>query len=228
MAKIKFGAVITDSRGTIGGHTFKWSRYGNQFQRKATPTKRLTVHNSIAHARFSEFTKSWWATLTSGQRDDWRALAAANPYSNTWGDEFPLTGLAYYIKLNARMRAAGLSPFTDAPADQTVTGLSTLTVAATAPATLTLTFTTTPTPTDHRLYIFATPNVSPGVANFDGKFFFLGIGGAAAASPFAAGSLYNARLPSLQASRAVAVRAAFLNTDNAALSPYVLAHTTVS
>jgi hypothetical protein len=228
MAKIKFGSIITDSRGKIAGHALKWSRFGHVLTTKPTPKKTLTPRNSIAHNRLTEFSRSWWNELTLAQRTAWRELAAANPYSNVWGDEYPLTGLAFYIKVNSRMRAAGEDPFLDAPDDQIVTALSTFSIAASAPTTLALTFTPTPTPTAHRLYLFATPALSPGVANFDGRDFFLAAAPLSQTSPYAAGALYAARFGDLPPGKQIAVRAALLNTDNGALSSFALATDIVS
>jgi hypothetical protein len=227
MAKVKFGSIITDSRGKIAGHALKWSRFGNVLLTKPSPTKRLTSHRSLAHVRFAEFSRSWWATLTPTQRTGWRELAADNPYSNVWGDEFPLSGLAYYIKINARMRTAGETPFLDAPADQVVTPLSTFSCAATAPNTLALTFTPSTTPADHRLYVFATENLSPGIQNFDGKFFFIVAAPLAQTSPYTIGTIYTTRLAPLRATNQIAVRGALLNIDNGALSPFILATDTI-
>jgi|ERR671922_504954 hypothetical protein len=223
MAKIKFGAVITDSRGHIGGHSFKWSRYGNIMLRTPQPTKTQSPFNTRVRSHFVQFSKSWWSELTPTQRDGWRSLAAANPRPNVWGDEFPITGLAYYLMLNTRLSLVDEPVLLDAPADQAVTSLATLSIAASAPSTLALTFTASPTPADHRLYLFATPPLSPGITNFDGKYLFLGAAPLATSSPYAAGSLYTARCGDLFIDRQVAVRAALLNTDNGALSPFIIA-----
>lgn len=223
MAKIKFGAVITDSRGGIGGQQLRMSRYGNVLSNKPHQPTKLTSHAAGARALFGNYSKRWWSTLTSTQRDDWRTLAAANPITNAWGDEYPLTGLAFYIKLNTRLVTAGLAPTDDAPTDQAVTSLVTLTLAATAPDSLVLTYTGSPVPTDYRLYVFATGAISPGVTNFDGKFFFITALAAATASPHDIGTEYLMRLPQLFVGRQYAVSAALLNTTNAALSPPLIA-----
>jgi hypothetical protein len=225
MANIKFGAVITDSRGSIGGHTFKGSRYGPVLTHHSYPPKRQSGKRSRINANFSALTKRWWSELDASQRTDWRDLAAANPITNRWGDEYPLTGLAYFVKLNQRLFTAGLTQTDDAPSDQTVASLLTATLAIGAPSTATLTFTTSPVVSDHILYLFGTPNLSPATENFEGKFFFLLASAPSATSPLSLSSAWLSQIGALITGRAYALHAGLLNTTNAALSPFILAQT---
>lgn len=223
MAKIKFGSIITDSRGHVGGHTLKWTRNGNVAQTKQSPTRHLTTKNSAAHSAFGTLSKRWWSTLTPTQRDAWRALASANPRPNVWGDEFPLTGLALFIALNRTLQTAGYTALDTAPSDQTVTGLATLTLTATAPGTVSLAFTPTPAPTDHNLYIFARANFSPGIFNSDGRDVFLLASAESVTSPLSLSSAWLAAFGNLHTGRQQLVRAAFINNINGARSPTLLA-----
>lgn len=225
MASIKFGAVITDSRGSIGGHTFRGTKYGPVMQHHTYPAKGANQKRSRINANFAALTKRWWGVLDSSQRDDWRALGAANPTTNRWGDEYALTGLSYFVKLNQRLFAAGLTQTDDAPADQTVASLLTASLAITAPSTASLTFTTSPVVTDHILYLFGTRGLSPAVENFDGKMFFLLASAASATSPLSLSSAWLSRIGALITGRGYALRAHLLNTTNAALSPYLEATT---
>lgn len=228
MAKIRWGAIITDSRGRVGGTTLKLGPYGSVMQSATHPPRKLTPHATTAKAIFATYSKRWWSELTSTQRDDWRTLAAANPITNPWGDEFPLTGHAYYVKLNSRLTAAGLATTDDAPADQSVLSLSTVSMTATAPDSLEITFTPTPIPTAYLGYLFATPPRSPGATNFSGRLVFLGTIPASTASPVEVGALYTARLGQIYTGRNYAVSLALLNQANAALSPPILASATAT
>lgn len=223
MAKVKFGAIITDSRGSIGGQTLKSTQYGPVLITKPQPIRRQTSHTTNAAATFAEQSRAWWDRLSVTQRNDWRALAAANPYTNSWGDEYTLTGIAYFIKLNCRLAAAHLTTTDDAPTDQTVTSVSTLTLTATAPDSLIINFTPSPVPADHILYCFATAAKSPGATNFEGHFFFIGTVETSENSPQDLGAIYLARLPQLYTGRQYAVSIAMLNKTNAALSPPLIA-----
>lgn len=223
MAKIKFGSVITDSRGHIDGVTYKWARAGNVAQRRVTPVHKHSAEATRARANFATLSKRWWTTLTPTQRTDWRALAAANPRPNVWGDEFPLTGLALFIGINSLLATASFAGTDDAPADQTVTALATLSITATPPDELLLTFTPSPLPTDHLLYIFARPNFSPGILNSTGRDAFLIASAIEITSTLDVGPDFVARFGAILADRQQLIRAALLNTVNGALSAAITA-----
>lgn len=218
MAKIKFGSVITDSRGTIGGHTFQWTRYGNQIITKPQTAKFQTQRQTTVRNNFGYLTKRWWSALTPTQRTDWRSLAAANPRPNTWGDDFPLTGLALFISLNRRLMQAGFTTIDDAPTDQTVTPPATATLTVTAPATISLTFSSSPVPTDHVAYLHVSGPLSPGIANYGRFTSFLSASGAGQTSPWNVSSAFSSRHGDAIAGRQYAAELRFLNTVNAALS----------
>lgn len=218
MALIKFGSIITDSRGSIGGHTIKWTRAGMVIQTKATPLRKQTPRQTTVRANFANLTQRWWDELSPTERDDWRALAAANPRPNRWGDEFPLTGLALYVSVNQNLLRAGLSSTDTAPSDQTVTAPSSCTLTATAPNTASLAFAASPVPTDHIAVLYSTPPLSPGVENPTGKFQYIAVSSSGQTTPWAVGSLLQSRFGSFTAGRRFFVSLHFLNTDNGALS----------
>lgn len=167
--------------------------------------------------------KRWWTTLTPTQRSDWRDLAAANPRPNTWGTEFPLTGLALFIGVNRLLLQAGESATDDAPTDQTVTALSTATLTVTAPGTASLSFTPTPCPTDHVLYLSALGGISPGITNYGNKFRFLQVSAPSQTSPLTISSALSALCNGLTSARQYAVKAQFLNTSNGSISAPIIA-----
>jgi hypothetical protein len=223
MAIAKFGAIITDSRGSVGGTTVKWSRYGHVLLAKPIPTFHRSETQAVQRSLFTNFSKQWWSVLTSSQRDDWRALAAANPRPNRWGTDFPLTGLALFIAINSALVKAGNSSTLDAPADQTVTTLSTLSFSLSSPSTASVSFTPSPAPTDHQLVIEASTKTSPGLENYSKTFRFIFATAAAATSPVNVATPLLALLHSISTDRQYAVQAHFLNNSNGALSPPLVA-----
>lgn len=223
MAKIKFGAVITDSRGHIGGITYKWSKDGNVAQRLVTPTRHMSPESSTARARFSSLSRRWWSILTPTQRTAWRALAAANPRVNVWGDEFPRTGHMLYVGVNALLLQSGYPSVDTAPPSQTVTALSTLTLTTTAPETATLTFTPSPIPANHVLYVRARANFSPGILPGASAMRFLLASAEDITSPYNIGTQWTTQFGPLTQGRQQAVQAALLNSSTGALSPALIA-----
>lgn len=225
MAKIKFGSVITDSRGHVDGVVYKWSRFGNVANVKRSPTLKLTPSSSLVRARFANYSKRWWSILTPTQRDGWRALAAANPRPNVWGADFPLTGHGLYIAINSLLNQGNFAGVDAAPVNQTVTPLSTLTLAASAPSTLSVTFTPSPLTADHLLYLTGRANYSPGVLNITNLTRFIVATNIEITSPYNAATPWATRFGAIQTGRQQAIRGALLNTTNGALSPALIALT---
>ncbi len=223
MAKIKFGSVITDSRGHIAGTTFKWTRNGNVSQRLVRPTLHLSPAAQRTKASFESYTRRWWSTLTPTQRTDWRALAAANPRPNTWGDEFPLTGHALFIAVNTVLVKANFAGIDDAPADQTVTAMTTATITATAPDELILTWTPSPLPANHGLYIFGRANFSPGILNSSRRSAFLLATDDSETSTLDVGPQFAAAFGPIITTRQQLLEVALLNSTNGALSTPITA-----
>jgi hypothetical protein len=223
MAKVKYGAVISDSRGSVEGITFSRNRFGGFVRKRQVPRLQQTRYTQPVRSAIATLARRWFGVLTQLQRNGWIALAAANPVTDVFGNLHTLTGEQFYIRVNQIRRQAGLGFVDSAPADQVVTGLDTLSVSATAPATLSISFTSSPLAAGHRLYLFATPSLSPGkvASKQDAK--LIGVSGTAIASPFAAGGLYTARHGSLIAGRLVTVFVATLRDDRGALSPFLVA-----
>jgi hypothetical protein len=216
MALIKFGAIIVDSRGSIGGMTIKGTRAGPVMQRKAAPVRTLSQLTSINRSRLADLSKDWFNNLDVGQRDDWRALAEANPVPNTWGDEFPLSGIAMFVRVNLTLYSVGETKIFDAPANQSVTALASVTLSVTAPNLAELAFTATPTPANHLLLVNATLKLSPGVNNFTDQFFFLDHGAAGETSPFNLAAAWQEHVGDFKAGAGYAVQATLINAVNGA------------
>ena len=188
---------------------------------KANATRATTQRRAIETERFTITSKTWSMSLTQSQRNDWSALAAANPRPDRWGNLFPLTGISLFLGVNGYREQIGLPRLLNAPADQSVTALSTITITATAPNILTIAYTPTPLPADHVLYLLTTAQKNPGQNSFQHGVFFLGASAPAAASPFDASAAYTARWGLLKAGQKTVITAALLNTTNGAKSPTI-------
>ncbi len=193
MAKLRYGSVITDARGSIEGITLTKGRFGAVAKARANPTRKLTALNTNYQAGLATVTKRWGSALTQAQRDGWKALAAANPITDVYGNLHALTGLQMFTRVNQVRRAVGLSILDASPADQTATALVTIAVAVTTAPLVSIAFTATPLSVGHRLYIFATQPLSPGRDSVESELRFIGVSGLAVASPFNATTLYTTR-----------------------------------
>lgn len=226
--KIQYGAAITDSRGSLDGTTFTNGPFGPFARSNRAPKKKLSARSSLVRSRVQFFSQRWYKTLLVGQRNDWRALALANPRPDVFGNAHALNGLQLYIGANQLRAQVGLPLIDDAPLDQAVTPLTSVAITPAAPDTVVVDFTPDPLPDGHRLYLFATPNLSPGMTKFIGKFAFLAFSDPEIASPYEAGANYAARFGALIATKQIAIRATTLRDDGGVVAVPLLANEIVA
>ena len=68
--KIKFGAIVTDGRGKIGGHVASKNRSGAYMRTKVTPSNPNTASQSQARSILASASQNW-RNLTDSQRKAW-------------------------------------------------------------------------------------------------------------------------------------------------------------
>ncbi len=193
MPKLRYGAVITDSRGSMDGVTYSKNKGGAFARKRSVPTHKMTAYNSVIRARHATLSKRWSATLSAAQRTGWVNLANANPVTDVFGNTRYLSGFQFYCRVNGVRGQCGLSFLDTAPADQAGTGLLTITMTATTAPLVQVAFTATPTDADHRLYIFATPPLPNGKTNVTGLMKFVSKSGVSQASSYTFTGDYTSR-----------------------------------
>jgi hypothetical protein len=163
--KAKFGAIVVDGRGKLGGHVASKNKSGAFFRTKVTPTNPRTPYQTAVRATLQFFAQAWAGTLTEGERSGWIGLAERQPFNNIFGDAKFVSGINFYTKLNGALQNAGLTPIstapgTLAPADVTA---GALTLTAGMAGTGTIAFTTSDATSAHKIQVYATNNLSQGV-----------------------------------------------------------------
>lgn len=160
--KIKFGALVTDGRGKIGGHVASKNRGGAYLRTKVTPVNPQTVYQADVRNRLTTYAQAWRA-LTSAQRSAWNGAVASFQKTDIFGDLKNPSGLNLYVRLNSNIEEVGGTPLTLPPLPSEVTGPLTITLTAsvTGPA-MSLAWTGGAVPTDMAWIVRATPQVSPG------------------------------------------------------------------
>lgn len=108
MAKIKFGAIVTDIRGSIDSVTYSRSRYGAYARKKVTPVNPATSAQSLARSAFGA-ASSLFRSLGAAVVDAWNAIAPEYQRSNIFGDNLPLSGSTLFTKLKTQLLAVGIS-----------------------------------------------------------------------------------------------------------------------
>lgn len=113
--KIKFGAIVTDGRGKLGGHVFSKNASGAYMRTKVTPTNPQTSDQTTVRALFAVISQTW-STLTAGQITAWNSAVADWVKTNIFGDIKKPTGKALFQQLNNQAMSVGYSALTTPPA----------------------------------------------------------------------------------------------------------------
>jgi hypothetical protein len=115
MALVKYGAIVTDVRGKLGGTVFSRGGGGSIVRNWTKPTNPRSNRQEANRSQMSRLAQYWNGTLDQDARDDWNTFAANTPWVNALGQAIVLTGIAAYARLNAARLAAGLAMRVDAP-----------------------------------------------------------------------------------------------------------------
>lgn len=222
MAKIKFGAIVTDARGKLDGIVFSKNQFGAYTRTKVTPVNPNSTRQTEVRNNLALNSKAWSNVLTDAQRAGWKALAENNPVTDIFGNSQVLTGIALYGRVNNVLRNLGVAVLTTAPGNLDVTGLVSMSATAGAGlSALDITFLDAPLPANHKLYIFATGNLPGGVSFFKPRLRFIGASAAAEVSPFDAGALWEAKFGELIEGNKLGLAVAVVNEANGAISPAI-------
>lgn len=129
MAKIKFGALMTDARGKLGGHVFSKNRGGAYLRTKVTPSNPQT-EDQQANRSLLGYLAQQWSILTEAQRATWNAAVGDWKTTNIFGDSVNPSGKSLFTSLNKNLLNVGGSLMVDAPAkvQMAIVGLTGVTV----------------------------------------------------------------------------------------------------
>lgn len=104
MARVQFGALITEITGSIGGFTFQRNRSGSIIRLRPVGSKKQSVKQSLQQAKHLTFL-SLWQNLTFFQKSEWNEFASLHPKINSFGQEKTLSGLNWFESINQNLQA---------------------------------------------------------------------------------------------------------------------------
>ena len=114
MAKIKFGMIVTDGRGKLGGQVFSKNRSGAYIRTKVTPTNPQTAAQTNVRQSFATLSQAW-STLTASEISAWNGAVKDWATTDIFGDLKNPTGKNLYLRLNQNLTLAGLDGLTLPP-----------------------------------------------------------------------------------------------------------------
>jgi hypothetical protein len=190
--KIKFGSLVADGRGKIGGHVASKNRAGAYLRSKVTPVNPRSASQITARASLATRAIAWRG-LTPAQRLQWNAAVGAFAGTDIFGDLRKPTGFALYCRLNINLVLAGAALITVPPLPVAVPSLTAITPSQAPAGATSIVYAATPTVAGHQLIVRATAPVSPGKSFVKSELRIIGSVAPAAASPYVATAAYAAK-----------------------------------
>ena len=169
--KTKFGAIIVDGRGKIGGHVASKNRAGSYMRTKVTPVNGRTTSQILARTRLATLATSWGgAGLGDAGRLAWNNAVDLWKRTDVFGDLKSPSGFNLYQKLNNNLAQVGVAALTAPPQPAAITNWTTFSFVPDNTGTMVLTFAATPIPTGFAILIDGTAPCSPGMTNANARF----------------------------------------------------------
>ncbi len=196
--KVKFGAIIVDGRGKIGGHVLSKNRAGAYVRTKVTPVNPQTSFQLGVRNRFSSLSQAWRG-LTESQRIAWNAAVGDFQSTDIFGDLKNPTGFNLHQRLNNNLVNIGEAVITSPPLPEAVQAVVLDSLAAAA-GVGSITATYSPAiDASTKVKVFATAPTSPGKSFVKSQFRQIGVMVTADASPFLLTTMYDAKFGSVGA-----------------------------
>lgn len=167
--KLKFGAIVTDGRGKIGGHVASKNRAGAYLRTKVTPSNPNTVAQAQARGVLASLSQGW-GQLTDNQRQGWNDAVKEWGTTDIFGDIKKPSGINLFVKLNANLISVGYPQLLDVPSKMEVPSVI-ITGASFSIATEVLSVTFDNNTADGlKVLVRATPTLSNGVSFVKSQF----------------------------------------------------------
>lgn len=167
MAKVKFGMMMTDASGKLGGQVFSKNKAGSYVRTKVTPANPQTSYQSGVRALFGGLSAQW-GTLTDAQRASWINAVDDFKKTNVFGDLKAPTGKALFQRLNNNLLQSGQTVINEAPQVEAPASLTNVVASYSAVDSM-LTLEADGDATGSQIQIWATPPLSPGTTFFKNR-----------------------------------------------------------
>ena len=112
--RVKYGSIVTDGSGKLGGHVASKGRSGSVIRTKVTGTNPRTPSQNSTRALLGSLAASW-SSLTDAQRQSFDSAVDKFKSTDIFGDVHNPSGYTLYIKLNFNLISSGAAAITTAP-----------------------------------------------------------------------------------------------------------------
>lgn len=189
--KIKWGALVVDGRGKLGGHVAAQNRGGSYLRTKVTPSNPQSTFQTGVRNLFGSISAGW-SDLTAEQRNAWNNAVDSWKKTNIFGDLKIPSGKALYQRLNQQAQVVGYSDLTTPPVKEDLPP-SNVTAVAIDTTAETITATGLYNGTNATVQVFSSGVVSAGTSFVKNLMRVIGHSGGSAYDPSQAYTDYVAR-----------------------------------
>lgn len=163
MAKVKFGAIVTDMRNKVGSQVFSRNRSGAYVRGFQTSVPSSTASQVIVRNRLATLASNW-SLLTQSQRDAWNAAVSAFLHTDIFGSVFRPSGFDLFCKLNANLLQIGGSQIDVPPLPGSTPAVSSLSITAeSVTPSVFVSIGETDISSGYKVVIMCTACISPGI-----------------------------------------------------------------
>ena len=189
MAKCKFGMMMTDARGKLGGQVFTKNRSGAIIRTKVTPSNARTERQMFIRNALATIS-ALWSTLTQQQRDSFDGAVEQWQGTNIFGDVVNPTGKTLFTKLNLNLKNSLQAQILLAPVKSILPAFA---VSAVEYDNGDITALVTGNAVGFKIVVSATAPQSQGTAFYKGKYRQIGVIAGSATGSLALRDLYTAK-----------------------------------
>lgn len=172
MALIKWGMIVVDGRGKLGGQVFSKNRAGAIIRTKVTPANPQTTEQMNSRQLLATYSEKW-RTLTQVERNAWNSAVDDFKKTNVFGDLKSPTGKNLYTALNINLSLVGGVELSNPPSPTAVPD-SSVTITSldfdAATDTFSLILDGLNQSTANVALVYATEPLSPGISYMKGRF----------------------------------------------------------
>lgn len=209
--KTKFGAIIVDGRGKLGGHVASKNRAGSYFRTKVTPVNPQTSYQILARSRLSTPATAWGALAPASQLL-WNNAVELWKRTDIFGDLKNPSGFNLYVKLNNNLAQVGVPAISVPPLPAAIGNWTTFSFVPDNTGTMVVTFAPTPVPAGFAVLLDGTAPLSPGRYNVNGFFRRFATEAAAVATGVDVQAAYVAKFGSIAPiGKKIFIRAKYVN-----------------
>jgi hypothetical protein len=159
--KLKFGAIIVDGRGKIGGHVVSKNRGGAYMRTKVTPSNPQSIRQINARNRLTDAVFLWKAIEVT-VKEAWNAAVGMFAKTDIFGDTRNPSGFNLFQKLNNNLLLISEETIEDPPLPAAVHNFGSLSVTCvTGTPAMTIAFADA-IPDTCKCVVMATPPMSTG------------------------------------------------------------------